>query len=133
MNKELIQLLNIIVYRLDKSLHNADQEYFDYKLGNESRSPYEILSHLVDVSAYGLRIIDSSMAIDKTGDILEDLHSNLKIMKSILSKEELADETSKRLINGPLSDILTHIGQLAFLRRLQGNPIEHENFSKADI
>ena len=133
MNKELIQLLNIIVYRLDKSLHNADQEYFDYKLGNESRSPNEILSHLVDVSAYGLRIIDSSMSIDKTGDILENLHSNLKIMKSILFKEELADETSKRLINGPLSDILTHIGQLAFLRRLQGNPIEHENFSKADI
>ena len=34
---------------------------------------------------------------------------------------------------GPVADTLTHIGQIAMLRRLGGSPIKGENYFKADI
>ncbi len=133
MNKELIQLINIIRYRLDKCINDVDKNFFEFNLGKGSRSPNEILSHLVDVSNYGLQIIDGPRSPNREGSHLKGIIENLNLMKSIFTEVNIDDETSRRLINGPLSDTLTHIGQLAFLRRLQGSPIAHENFSKAAI
>src|SRR5262249_43809325 len=39
----------------------------------------------------------------------------------------------ERLFQGPVADSLTHIGQLAMLRRLAGGPVRGENYAKADI
>lgn len=133
MNRELIQIINIIFYRLEKSLKATSQDYFEFQMENESRSPSAILSHLVDVSNYGLSIIGAPKSLKKGVEALEMVNDNFEIMKSYLSENELEWELGKQLINGPLSDTLTHIGQLAFLRRLHGNPIENENYTKADI
>jgi hypothetical protein len=38
-----------------------------------------------------------------------------------------------RLLQGPIADALTHVGQLAMLRRLAGCPARGENFYVADI
>lgn len=37
------------------------------------------------------------------------------------------------MLQGPFSDAMTHAGQLAMLRRLEGSPIPPENFIRADI
>ena len=39
----------------------------------------------------------------------------------------------EQLFQGPIADALTHIGQLAMLRRLSGAPIRGENYYKAEI
>jgi hypothetical protein len=39
----------------------------------------------------------------------------------------------ERLIQGPVADALTHVGQLAMLRRLAGCPARGENFYVAAI
>jgi len=39
----------------------------------------------------------------------------------------------ERLFQGPIADALTHVGQIAMLRRLAGCPISGENYFKADI
>jgi hypothetical protein len=41
--------------------------------------------------------------------------------------------TYERLLQGPLADALTHVGQIALLRRLAGSPVPPQNFMKADI
>ena len=41
--------------------------------------------------------------------------------------------TAERFLQGPLSDAMTHAGQLALLRRLAGSPVAPENFIVADI
>ena len=41
--------------------------------------------------------------------------------------------SEERLLQGPLSDAMTHAGQLAMLRRLAGFPVPPENFIFADI
>jgi len=37
------------------------------------------------------------------------------------------------LFQGPIADALTHVGQIAMLRRLAGYPIRGENYYKANI
>jgi hypothetical protein len=39
----------------------------------------------------------------------------------------------ERLIQGPVTDAFTHVGQLAMLRRLSGSPIRGENLYVAEI
>jgi hypothetical protein len=39
----------------------------------------------------------------------------------------------EKLFQGPVADALTHIGQIALLRRLAGAPVRAENYFKADI
>jgi hypothetical protein len=41
--------------------------------------------------------------------------------------------TDERLLQGPIADALSHVGQLAMLRRLAGSPVPAEDFFSADI
>ena len=38
-----------------------------------------------------------------------------------------------KLIQGPLADALTHVGQLALLRGMAGFPVKPESYARADI
>ncbi len=41
--------------------------------------------------------------------------------------------TPERLLQGPLADAMTHVGQLAVPRRVAGAPVPPENFVFADV
>jgi hypothetical protein len=41
--------------------------------------------------------------------------------------------TDEQFLQGPLSDAMTHAGQLAMLRRLDGSPVASENFIFARV
>jgi hypothetical protein len=38
-----------------------------------------------------------------------------------------------QLIQGPLADALTHVGQLAMLRGMAGAPVRPESYARAEI
>jgi hypothetical protein len=40
---------------------------------------------------------------------------------------------AERLFQGPVADAVSHVGQLAMMRRMAGAPIRGENYFKADI
>lgn len=42
-------------------------------------------------------------------------------------------QPAEKLLQGPIADALTHVGQIALLRRLAGSPVRGENYFKADI
>jgi hypothetical protein len=39
----------------------------------------------------------------------------------------------EKLIQGPLADALTHVGQLAMLRGMAGSPVKPESYARAEI
>ena len=41
--------------------------------------------------------------------------------------------SAEKLFQGPVADALTHIGQIAMLRRLSGSPVRGESYFRADI
>jgi hypothetical protein len=57
----------------------------------------------------------------------------LKALDDYLASEEPLHEAPEKLFQGPMADVLTHIGQMCLLRRLAGHPIKSENYHKAAI
>ena len=41
--------------------------------------------------------------------------------------------TEEEILQGPLADAMTHVGQLAMLRRMASSPVPKESFDEADI
>jgi hypothetical protein len=50
-----------------------------------------------------------------------------------LAASEPLQAPPERLLQGPIADALTHVGQIAILRRLAGEPMKGENYYKAEI
>jgi hypothetical protein len=64
---------------------------------------------------------------------VERFHLELSNLDNAFSKNELDINYSKRLLQGPLSDIMCHVGQIAMLSGLSGNRIQAEDYSSATI
>jgi hypothetical protein len=61
-------------------------------------------------------------------------HDMLEKLGGDFDDESLsASITDAQLLHGPLADTMTHVGQLAFVRRMCGSPVASENFIFAAI
>ena len=50
-----------------------------------------------------------------------------------LASDALPEGSIEKMIQGPLADALTHVGQLAMLRGMAGVPVRPESYARADI
>ena len=57
----------------------------------------------------------------------------LSALDASLSSADLPAAATEKLIQGPLADALTHVGQLALLRGMAGAPIRPESYARAVI
>jgi len=57
----------------------------------------------------------------------------LQALDNYLASSEPMGCAPTQLFQAPIADALTHVGQLAMLRRLAGMPMRGENYFKADI
>lgn len=64
---------------------------------------------------------------------IERFNSELRSLDAELKKRELDPDFSIRLVQRPLADILTHIGQVSLMSRLNGHPIDGESFATTPI
>lgn len=138
-NEYLRHTLATINYRFQKSIRKADNNFSDFNLGKGSRSSGEIIIHMFQVLNSTRFFIEDNWLEKNAPEKLslsreiERFNAELKAIDSILAEKEIGIDYSKRMLQGPLSDILTHIGQIAMLRRLYDEPIEREDFSAAHI
>ena len=138
-NEYLRHTLSTIGYRFNKSVKYRNVKFGNYSLGKGSRTPIEIINHMYSVLS-STTIYIQEERVQKEEPIKLDLemeierfNSGIKNLDKVLSEKELDMDYSKRLLQGPLSDIITHIGQISMLSRLNNNPIEKEDFSSASI
>ena len=138
-NEFLRHTLSTIAYRFKKSVKNVEVDFGNFTAGMGSRTPNEIINHMYHVLS-AIRIYIQEERFEKK--IPEKLNLQLEIdrfnlelknLDNIFADKELGINYSKRLLQGPLSDILSHIGQISMLCRLNNNPIEGEDFSSASI
>ena len=64
---------------------------------------------------------------------VERFFTSLQRFDAYLASDAPLAVTHERLFQGAIADSLTHIGQLAMLRRLGGAKMKSENYSKAEI
>jgi hypothetical protein len=64
---------------------------------------------------------------------VERFFAGLQRFDEILASDAPLGFSAETLFQGPVADALTHVGQIAALRRLAGAPVKGENYFKADI
>jgi hypothetical protein len=128
-----------VAYRTQKALRGSPPDFGEFRPVAGVRTPAELVRHMASVLGYACTFFTGGSyrpeplptladEIDRFHEILEDLGRHLKTEDNF--KCELSAE---RLLQGPLSDAMTHAGQLAMLRRLAGSPIAPENFIFAKV
>jgi len=64
---------------------------------------------------------------------VERFHAALAKFDEYLASDGELVATCERIFQGPIADALTHVGQIAMLRRIAGEPMRGENYSIAKI
>ena len=65
---------------------------------------------------------------------IERFFALLKQLDTLLATNApLRRYNDERMLQGPLADAMTHVGQLAMIRRMYGSPTTGENFAEAGI
>lgn len=134
----LVHFLAALAYRAQKALRNAPENFADFHAGNDARTPRELVRHMASVLGYARTyLIGGTYRAEPlpTFDAeIERFHDMLGSLKEILENDApLIDTTEERMLQGPFSDAMTHVGQIAMLRRLEGTPVASENFILADV
>lgn len=133
-------VLASIAYRTQKALRDAPPDYPEFRAGAETRSPVAILRHMTSVLGYA-RTFKLGGTYPIHPEPLADFAAEQRRFHEMLEslRDELSDDgslgtlTTQQLLQGPLADVMTHVGQLALLRRLVGAPVAPENFIYADV
>ncbi|HLX76859.1 MAG TPA: hypothetical protein VKR26_19065, partial [Terriglobales bacterium] len=60
-------------------------------------------------------------------------HRALEAFDTRLANGQPLGFSAEKLFQGPIADALTHVGQIALLRRIAGAPIRGENYFRAQI
>ena len=127
-----------VAYRGGKALRGAPESFASFAIGERPRTPANILAHLGDLfdwalsTAEGKQTWRDSAPLDWNAEVAR-FFTALKKLDDFLASSEPLQAPIEALFQGPVADALTHVGQLAMLRRLAGCPIKGENYYKAAI
>lgn len=132
MNTTVLQFLGAIELRASNCLGTTEKSFADFHAGNETRTPLELYNHILNVlSLFQSTITETERIRWQTKSLEEaegELYFLLHQLNEFLGVNEVDDELMRILIQGPLSDVLSHIGQLAMLSRLYGKPVDRMNY-----
>ncbi|MGB7280965.1 MAG: hypothetical protein WBE13_01790 [Candidatus Acidiferrum sp.] len=125
-------------YRGGKALRGAPETFASFSAGDSTRTPAKILAHVGDLFDWALSMARGENAWHNSGPLawhaeIARFHASLKNLDDFLASPEPLRAPAENLFQGPIADGLTHIGQIAMLRRLAGCPIKGENYFKAEI
>lgn len=133
----LIRLLDGLGFRFRWSTENLTYSDYSFRPGPDSMSIEELVRHVWGlINWIGQSILTEEFT--KQDDILLVRHSILEmifvlrdVMVSMNDKElmniTLNEKPFWHIINGPIADALTHVGQINSFRRLVGNPTPKAN------
>jgi hypothetical protein len=127
-----------LAYRAAKVLGDVPAEFHSSAFGPSTRRPVQIVAHMADLMAWGVSLATggSEWKADGSDDWkveVDRFFSRLAALDRALAADEPFTGSIEKLIQGPLADALTHVGQLALLRGMAGFPVKPESYARADI
>jgi hypothetical protein len=130
--------LATLAYRGGKALRGAPESFSSFTCGGGCRSAGEILAHVGDLFDWALSIAEGkeqwrNAKPQSWNDDVKRFHAGLAAFDAYLASGKPLHAPLEKLFQGPVADALTHVGQIAILRRLAGSPVKGENYFVADI
>jgi hypothetical protein len=130
--------LATLAYRGGKTIRDANPDFATYGAPDSSRTPVKILAHIGDLMDWALTMAEGNQKWNNSTPLPWDkeghrFHASVKKFDDYLASDAPLQAMPEKLFQGPIADALTHVGQLAMLRRLAGCPIKGENYFAAEI
>ena len=127
-----------LAYRGGKVVANAPDGFAIFKVNDSTRTPGQILSHIGDLLDWALGLAQGDFTWNGSSerpwpDEVARFFSCLAAFDSYLASNNELKASAEKLFQGPIADALTHVGQIALLRRMAEAPIRAENYFKAEI
>ncbi|HEV2835083.1 MAG TPA: hypothetical protein VGW58_07190 [Pyrinomonadaceae bacterium] len=127
-----------LAYRGGKAVANAPEGFDQFLAGDTTRTPGQILAHIGDLLDWALSIASGKQTWHNStplawNDEIARFFTALNAFDSYLASDEPLNAPEEKLFQGPIADALTHVGQIAMLRRMAGGPIKGENYFRAEI
>jgi hypothetical protein len=127
-----------VAYRGGKAVRDAPESFASYSADGTPRTPARILAHIGDLFDWALTQAKGAEGWTDSPPLewereVERFFTALQRFDDYLASDAPLAATPERLFQGAVADALTHVGQLAMLRRLAGVRMKSENYSRADI
>jgi hypothetical protein len=135
--RELLRhTLATLAYRAARALEGAPAEFAGFD--GAGRRPEQILAHMGDLFDWALSMAVGKPAWHNSEPLGWEAEKArffraLAALDAVLASAEPLHAPEEKLFQGPVADALTHVGQLAMLRRLAGCPTRGENFYVAAV
>ena len=127
-----------LAYRGGKAIREAPEAFSQFSIGAGTRTPGEILAHIGDLLDWALSQVEGRQVWSDSESRSWDeevarFFGALDKLDRRLASGEPSGFPEQKMFQGPIADALTHVGQIAMLRRLADSPIRGENYFKAGI
>ena len=127
-----------VAYRGGKAVRNAPEGFAEFRGCSSGRTSGRILAHIGDLLDWALSTAQGAQRWNDSKPLpwdkeTERFFSALKRFDDYLASPAPLHETPEKLLQAPIADALTHIGQIAMLRRMAGSPIKGEGYITAEI
>jgi hypothetical protein len=125
-------------YRGGKAVRDAPESFAGFSPDGSPRTAGRILAHIGDLFDWALSQAQGAEKWNDSTPLAWELEvarffGAVQRFDDYLASDALLAVTPERLFQGAVADALTHVGQLAMMRRLAGAKIKGENYSRAEI
>jgi hypothetical protein len=130
--------LATLAYRGGKAVRGAPDSFAEFRAAHDARTPAQILAHIGDLLDWALSIARGQQQWRDSAPLpwneeVRRFFAALEALDDYLASDSPLESPAEKLFQAPISDALTHIGQIALLRRLAGAPLRAENYYVAKI
>jgi hypothetical protein len=130
--------LATLAYRGGKAFRGVPDNFSDFRPSPAGRTAGQILAHIGDLLDWALimakeKHVWRESAPQTWQQDTERFFTALRAFDAYIASDAPLQAPFDRLFQGPIADALTHVGQIAMLRRLAEAPLQGENYFKADI
>ena len=127
-----------VAYRGGIAVSDAPEDFAGFRINETARTPGEILSHIGDLLEGSLYLVRGEFVYLTSsplpwGEEVSRFFSAAKAFDSYLASDAPLACPVEKLIQGPIGDALTHVGQIVMLRRVAGKPVRVESYFTAEI
>ena len=127
-----------LAYRGGKAVRGAPEACGEFSAGAGLRTPLEILAHVGDLLDWALSMARGEPRFRESaprawGEEVARFFRALEEFDAYLASDAPLATSAEGLFQGPVADALTHVGQIALLRRMAGAPVRGENYYMAEI
>jgi hypothetical protein len=130
--------LATLAYRAGKALRGAPETFAEFRCGESSRTPGQILAHMGDLFDWALSIAQGKQKWHDSKPLpwekeVERFFASLKSFDDYMASGAPVAAPLEKLLQGPVADALTHTGQLTMLRRMAGVAMKSESYFMAEM